>query len=30
VEQELSAVRAEVREVTAQAEFYRRLSDPTR
>lgn len=30
VEQELSSVRSEVREVTAQAEFYRKLADPAR
>lgn len=29
VEQELASVRGEVREVSAQAEFYRRLADPT-
>lgn len=30
VEQELASVRGEVQEVTAQAEFYRRLAEPTK
>ena len=29
VEQELSSVRGEVQEATAQADFYRRLAEPT-